>query len=924
MAVERSLAMNNLFGRLRPNIWRICCQVMVLGATLNPNPLLSQSFGEALSDYLRGDIDQALDDMRTLAAGGNVQALLFLAEDDQISILGGDATASAVENFERAAQLGSSHAQRRLGDINIQRATETDVPDERQSFLEVARNWYQQAAQQGNAQAALALARLLQNGQGGAADETAALPFFLQAAEAGLPGADLELGLLLIQTNKFEEALSWIQSAAEDGDHHAQALLSKFYLLGLVVEQSDELSLLWLEQAAASGNHTAQRDLAGRYWSGVGVLKDRQQAVSLLQSAAIGGNILAKITLGSMHYVGLGVNLDYGRAREYFESAVESGSIEAHYYLARMVQLAEGGESLGLSQNYLSAIELYLYAAQRNYTPAQEELARLYESGLVRFRDEKQALYWYQMAAEQGSSLAAEAADTMIAQGRGIEQFRDGPVSHFEHLPNVLFITGTFNAGDGLKITTAINRVQPQLVVLHSQGGIVSEAMEVANLIYELGLSTYVPDGAECLSACVYVFSAGSRRIARGDIGVHQLQAAQATSVVPIGDIQAVISQILSAMNRFSVPSFLVERILGSSEMYYLSEEEMFLVSRGWQEGLDGVDESLLASVFAYQFFDIDGVDQRAIQGQHILQILKESLREEANESLGSSLIFSPSVPGLNSSNLTSSDRQELRMAAESSFEDDCGSSNADLRRIFLLSSGRLDYQSFIDNSTDCLSFLEFSSSAIRMLDLGVEYISNGASNASDEEVEGALQLRQDQRFEVQANLQRIGFYAGKNDGIFGAETRQAISDFSEYSMGVATNYISLPMMSHLALMNRVIPHDGGWSLEIYRENPRDSTDNRIVGTIEIDVINGEIVGSRVFNGRGTRLIVNDIGFLYETTLKLDVDGFYLFQTPTRQARLSASVSFPTRQLFGLVSEVNIGNFDNVYTAVLRIRRSSF
>ena len=75
-----------------------------------------------------------------------------------------------------------------------------------------------------------------------------------------------------------------------------------------------------------------------------------------------------------------------------------------------MVQLAQGGPSLGLSQNYLQAMDLFLSAARQGYLPAQLELARLYETGIVRFRDQEKALFWYQAAAQNGDEIAAAAA----------------------------------------------------------------------------------------------------------------------------------------------------------------------------------------------------------------------------------------------------------------------------------------------------------------------------------------------------------------------------------------------------------------------------------------------------------------------------------------------------------------------------------
>ena len=64
-------------------------------------------------------------------------------------------------------------------------------------------------------------------------------------------------------------------------------------------------------------------------------------------------------------------------------------------------------------------------------------------------------------------------------------------------------------------------------IVLHSPGGSVDDALDMAKLIRERGLSTRVlPDGY-CASSCPLVFAAGSERIAAKTawIGVHQVFA---------------------------------------------------------------------------------------------------------------------------------------------------------------------------------------------------------------------------------------------------------------------------------------------------------------------------------------------------------------------------------------------------------------
>lgn len=896
----------------------MCLSVLCLAVT-GPTPLHAQGFGAALAAYLDGNTDEALSQMHVLADDGNVDALLFLAEEAQRRFDLGDMTDRAIVYYARAAEQGSSHAQRRLGDVYALRAEDAQAPQVQRSLYETARRWYRQASDQGNAQAALALARLVRHGLGGPADPAGALELYTLAAEAGLPGADQELGLLLLQENRFDEAIVWILGAAEAGDPEAQAVLSELYLLGIAVEQSDTLSLHWLERAAEAGHISAQRDLAARYWSGVGMPQDRDRAFALLQAAAEGGNLLAQIDLGWMHYRGLGIPLDYGRARDYFTAAADAGSAEGQFRLAQMVQLGQGGRDLGPSENHRQARELLLAAARQGYLPAQLELARQYETGFAAFRDEEQALVWYRAAAEQGDADAAQAAERMLSQGRGVARFDDGPVSHFGHLPQVLFVSGSFDAGDGARISAAIDRFSPQVIVLHSQGGIVGEAMEVADLIHQRGLATYIPPGAECVSACVYVFSAGRQRIVQGELGVHQLQAAQGDAVVPIRDFQAVISQILAAMNRYAVPSFLIERILGSSDMYFLTWNERNQLSRGSLEDVEGIDTELIRSVLDYQFAENTAgasgaeTDHAALSGEEDRAVW--SFQRQFDFSGGEEAASDPAPS-------TRQARAQPDGRAAPATSQECDPNAAQIRRLFLLNSTRDDYAGFAEDHPDCHSLVAFAQSALRMLRLGEGARDGQAStNIGTEDTEDFLQLGRDNRMEIQAELQNLGFDPGTPDGIFGAGTRRAIAQFTEYSTGVASEYLSLSTWSHLRLMNRVVPDDGVWQATISRASATNPSDDRIIGTVRLYLENGEITDHQVINGNGTRLVLNDLDITDQGRLNLVFDGFYLVGTPARSERIVASVPFPQRQLFGLNREQEIGSFDQTFRAVMDLRR---
>ena len=71
------------------------------------------------------------------------------------------------------------------------------------------------------------------------------------------------------------------------------------------------------------------------------------------------------------------------------------------------------------------------------------------------------------------------------------------------------------------------HEVTPRLVVLHSPGGAVGDALQMAAVIREAGMKTAVPSYAYCASSCPLVFAGGEERLAgsRAWVGVHQVYA---------------------------------------------------------------------------------------------------------------------------------------------------------------------------------------------------------------------------------------------------------------------------------------------------------------------------------------------------------------------------------------------------------------
>jgi hypothetical protein len=165
----------------------------------------------------------------------------------------------------------------------------------------------------------------------------------------------------------------------------------------------------------------------------------------------------------------------------------------------------------------------------------------------------------------------------------GAQERIGGFVLLHEHKAAVL--TGEISSDTNASFDAVLGRM-PDLKVLglNSPGGQVVAALEIANKIHALRLTTVIPESMDCASACSILFLAGSERFPEGGLGVHQLSTREP------GDLQAVqlvISDILDAFERFGVDPRVTKQMLTTppQDMYFFSdgEKEEYLIARGGQ-----------------------------------------------------------------------------------------------------------------------------------------------------------------------------------------------------------------------------------------------------------------------------------------------------------------------------------------------------
>lgn len=182
-----------------------------------------------------------------------------------------------------------------------------------------------------------------------------------------------------------------------------------------------------------------------------------------------------------------------------------------------------------------------------------------------------------------------------------------GSLVHSEKLPNVLFLVGKISGNDSFELRRAMRDHEVKLVVAASPGGSLYEGLQIAAILHDNGIGTYVPEGANCESSCANVFLGGTSRILLGELGVHQFYSGagdaddSAPQSVTTAVTQYTTADIIGIMNEFDTPPFFYEKMFGTTDIYYFKASEKARLNRNTEdaaflEQIDAVDAFVQAS----------------------------------------------------------------------------------------------------------------------------------------------------------------------------------------------------------------------------------------------------------------------------------------------------------------------------------------
>ena len=267
----------------------------------------------------------------------------------------------------------------------------------------------------GDKDAQFALGRIYQEGSGVAQSIPTAEGFYRKAAEQGHANAQSNLAVILLNTQRSEEGITWLRKAAKGGAARAMVLLGNLALTGTGMTKNPEEAKKWLEEAAEQGDPEAYESLSVMYDTGAGVAKDPAKALDLLEKAAKRNSVKALLRLAVKSLNGEGTPKDGKKAVGYLTRASELGSAEAQTALGSMYETGEGVE-----KKPAEAVVWYGKASEAGDPTAALKLGVIYSEGADGVvKDDKKAMECFQRAADRGQTVAMFNVGTYYEKGRG-------------------------------------------------------------------------------------------------------------------------------------------------------------------------------------------------------------------------------------------------------------------------------------------------------------------------------------------------------------------------------------------------------------------------------------------------------------------------------------------------------------------------
>lgn len=281
----------------------------------------------------------------------------------------------------------------------------------------------------GDAFNSILVAICYQEGYGVKQSSSKAVHFFELAAKCKSVDAYRELGFIYLKNKKNNASLNLFEKAAAMDDKVAAYQYAKAILSSQSQAGKEQQAIVYLQKAAESGNVHAQCDLGSYYYQGKYVTKDPENAVKWFKKAAVGDWALAQWNLALCYIDGVGVGRDFDQAIYWLGKASAKGYIQQ---FEKMCGNAEKGWKDKPFMTYLKGMSLYFNediagaynefkSIKKNIVEAHTMMSVCLANKNYKKRNVKKAVKELSKSVEAGNPIAMFFLASLYEAGNGIE-----------------------------------------------------------------------------------------------------------------------------------------------------------------------------------------------------------------------------------------------------------------------------------------------------------------------------------------------------------------------------------------------------------------------------------------------------------------------------------------------------------------------
>lgn len=224
--------------------------------------------------------------------------------------------------------------------------------------------------------------------------------------------------------------------------------VGEMYRYGVGTEKNEKKAFSYYEKVAALGDVDGLVKVGRAYMNGIGVPEDYEKSLCFFEKAAEQDQPEAMILIAYQYENGKGVKIDYEKAlewlaraqrscrlwlegelsekdRNYYESLLKDVDHQKNHCESAACMELIGREDCPMEQRQQAFSRLSELAQETGDLRAQVSMGILYEEGTFVGQDERKALEYYLLAANNGSTGAMNNIGNFFLHGKGVEKDYD-------------------------------------------------------------------------------------------------------------------------------------------------------------------------------------------------------------------------------------------------------------------------------------------------------------------------------------------------------------------------------------------------------------------------------------------------------------------------------------------------------------------